>query len=130
MDTLYFNKNLKYLTSNTIITQSELSRILGVSRQAVYNLLNKESDCRLSTILKIADAYKAFINVDGFCQVATIREIEEHESNLNIANYVIDESLSSIGDKVSLDDAVSGWNEQSSVVDKELVSLSQIINGL
>ena len=62
--------------------------------------------------------------------MATIREIEEHESNLNIANYVIDESLSSIGDKVSLNDAVSGWNEQSSLVDKELVSLSQIINGL
>ena len=62
MQELYFNKNLKYLTSNTIITQSELSRILGVSRQAVYNLLNKESDCRLSTILKIADAYKIPVN--------------------------------------------------------------------
>ncbi len=40
MQEIYFNKNLKYLTSNTIITQSELSRILGISRQAVHNLLN------------------------------------------------------------------------------------------
>ena len=62
--------------------------------------------------------------------MATIREIEEHESNLNIANYVIDESLSSNGDEISIDDAVAEWNEQSSLVDKELVSLSQIINGL
>ena len=58
MQTTYFHNNLKYLTSNTVITQSELSRILGVSRQAVHNLINNNADCRLSTIIKIADAYK------------------------------------------------------------------------
>ena len=58
MQTIYFHNNLKYLTSNTVITQSELSRILGVSRQAVHNLINNKADCRLSTIIKIADAYK------------------------------------------------------------------------
>lgn len=58
MQTIYFHNNLKYLTSNTVITQSELSRILGVSRQAIYNLINNKADCRLSTIIKIADAYK------------------------------------------------------------------------
>lgn len=57
MQTIYFNKNLKYLTSNTIITQSKLSQILGISRQAVFNLINKNADCRLSTIIKISDAY-------------------------------------------------------------------------
>ena len=57
MKEICFNKNLKYLTSNTIITQSKLSKILGVSRQAIHNLVNKEADCRLSTIIKIADAY-------------------------------------------------------------------------
>jgi len=56
---IYFNKNLKYLTSNTIITQSELSRILGISRQAVFNLINKNADVRLSTITKIADVIYA-----------------------------------------------------------------------
>ena len=58
MQPIYFHNNLKYLTSNTVITQSELSRILGVSRQAIYNLINNKADCRLSTIIKIADAYK------------------------------------------------------------------------
>lgn len=58
MQPIYFHNNLKYLTSNTVITQSELSRILGVSRQAVHNLINNNADCRLSTIIKIADAYK------------------------------------------------------------------------
>ena len=61
MQKIYFNKNLKYLTTNTIITQSELSRILGISRQAVFNLINKNADIRLSTIIKIAEAY----NIDA-----------------------------------------------------------------
>lgn len=61
MKEIYFNKNLKYLTTNTIITQSELSRILGISRQAVFNLINKNADIRLSTIIKIAEAY----NIDA-----------------------------------------------------------------
>ena len=54
---IYFNKNLKYLTSNTIITQSELSRILGISRQAVHNLIIKDTDLRISTVLKISEVY-------------------------------------------------------------------------
>ena len=62
MKEIYFNKNLKYLTTNTIITQSKLSKILGISRQAIYNLINKDNDCRLSTIIKIADAYGIDIN--------------------------------------------------------------------
>lgn len=57
MQQIYFKKNLEYLTTNTIITQSKLSKILGVSRQAIHNLVNKEADCRLSTITKIADVY-------------------------------------------------------------------------
>lgn len=57
MQIVYFNKNLKYLTSNTIISQSELSRLLGVSRQAISNLINKNADCRLSTVLKISEVY-------------------------------------------------------------------------
>ncbi|MBR6072072.1 MAG: helix-turn-helix transcriptional regulator [Acholeplasmatales bacterium] len=54
---IYFNKNIKYLTDNTIITQAELSRILGVSRQAIHNLINKNADCRLSTIMKVSEVY-------------------------------------------------------------------------
>ena len=55
---IYFKKNLKYLTTNTLITQSKLAESLGVSRQAVHNIINKDSDLRLNTILKIADVYQ------------------------------------------------------------------------
>ena len=54
---VYFKKNLEFLTTHTLITQSELSRLLGISRQAIHNLINKDADVRLNTVLKIADIY-------------------------------------------------------------------------
>lgn len=57
MQPVYFTKNLNYLTSNTIITQAQLAKMLNVSRQAVHNMLISNNDIRLSTVLKIADAY-------------------------------------------------------------------------
>ena len=54
---IYFKKNLEYLTSQTTINQSELSRRLGVTRQAINNLISKDSDVRLNTVLKIADIF-------------------------------------------------------------------------
>ena len=55
--TVYFKKNLEFLTNHTLINQAELSRQLGVSRQAIHNMLIREENPRLSTILKISDIY-------------------------------------------------------------------------
>ena len=55
--TVYFKKNLEFLTNHTLVNQSELSRQLGVSRQAVHNMITREENPRLSTILKISDIY-------------------------------------------------------------------------
>ena len=54
---IYFKKNLEYLTSNTFINQSDLARLLGVTRQAIHNLIAVDGDVRLNTVLKIADIY-------------------------------------------------------------------------
>lgn len=54
---IYFKKNLEYLTSKTFINQSDLARLLGVTRQAIHNLIAVDGDVRLNTVLKIADIY-------------------------------------------------------------------------
>ena len=129
---LFFNASMEacVVICNKAKLESRRGKVLFIDAKREVTRKNAQSFLEPKHIQKIANAYKAFVDVDGFCRVATIREIEEHESNLNIANYVIDESLSSNGDEISIDDAVAEWNEQSSLVDKELVSLSQIINGL
>lgn len=54
---VYFKKNLEFLTTHTLITQSELSRQIGISRQAVHNMVIRDENPRLSTILKISEVY-------------------------------------------------------------------------
>lgn len=83
MQEIYFNKNLKYLTENTIITQSELSRLLGVSRQAIHNLINKNADCRLSTIMKISNVYEINLNELLFVDL----ELKYKDKKKNILSY-------------------------------------------
>ncbi len=80
---VFFKKNLEFLTSHTVITQSELSRLLGVTRQAVHNLINKNADVRLSTITKIADAYS--IDVKDLL----FEDLETKYKNKKIAYKVI-----------------------------------------
>lgn len=91
---------------------------------------NAQSFLESKHIKRIANTYKAFADEDGFSKVVTMREIEEHESNLNIANYVVDETLSSAGDSLDVKALIKDWNTQTSSVDSALVSLSQIINEL
>ena len=57
MQQTYFKKNLNFLVKNTTIRQSDLSKILSVTRQAIHNMMVNDSDIRLSTALKIADAF-------------------------------------------------------------------------
>lgn len=54
---VYFSKNVRYLTNHTIISQSELSRILGISRQAIHRLITNNADCRISTVIKISEVF-------------------------------------------------------------------------
>ena len=58
---VFFKKNLEFLTTHTLISQAELSRQIGISRQAVHNLITRDENPRLSTILKISEVY----NIDA-----------------------------------------------------------------
>ncbi|MBQ6784164.1 MAG: helix-turn-helix transcriptional regulator [Acholeplasmatales bacterium] len=58
---VFFKKNLNFLTTHTLISQAELSRQIGISRQAVHNLITRDENPRLSTILKISEIY----NIDA-----------------------------------------------------------------
>ena len=129
---LFFNASMEacVVICNNAKPESRRGRVLFIDAKKEVTRKNAQSYLEPKHIKKIADAYNAFSDVDGFCKVATVREIEDHESNLNIANYVIDESLSKNDMTFSIGDAIKRWNEQSVLVDKEIVSLSQMINEL
>ena len=128
---LFFNASMEacVIICNKAKSESRRGRVLFIDAKKDVTRKNAKSYLEPKHITKIADAYKAFDDVEGFCKVATIREIEEHESNLNIANYVIDDSLVSGVAQVNIYDAVSVWNKQAAKANEDIVSLSSIIDG-
>lgn len=128
---LFFNASMEacVVICNKAKPESRRGRVLFIDAKKDVTRKNAQSYLEPKHITKIADAYKAFDDVEGFCKVATIREIEEHESNLNIANYVIDDSLVSGVAQVNIYDAVSEWNIQAAKANEDIVSLSSIIDG-
>lgn len=128
---LFFNASMEacVVICNKAKPESRRGRVLFIDAKKDVTRKNAQSYLEPKHITKIADAYKAFDDVEGFCKVATIREIEEHESNLNIANYVIDDSLVSGVAQVNIYDAVSEWNKQAAKANEDIVSLSSIIDG-
>ena len=128
---LFFNASMEacVIICNKAKSESRRGRVLFIDAKKDVTRKNAKSYLEPKHITKIADAYKAFDDVEGFCKVATIREIEEHESNLNIANYVIDDSLVSGVAQVNIYDAVSEWNKQAAKANEDIVSLSSIIDG-
>ena len=70
----YFIKNLKYLTKNEI-KQSELARILNISRQSVSDLINSK-DPKASTLIKISNIYN--IPIDNLLKIDL-----ENKNNVN-----------------------------------------------
>lgn len=128
---LFFNASMEacVVICNKAKPESRRGRVLFIDAKKDVTRKNAQSYLEPKHITKIADAYKAFDDVEGFCKVATIREIEEHESNLNIANYVIDYSLVSGVAQVNIYDAVSEWNKQAAKANEDIVSLSSIIDG-
>ena len=128
---LFFNASMEacVVICNKAKPESRRGRVLFIDAKKDVTRKNAQSYLEPKHITKIADAYKAFDDVEGFCKVATIREIEEHESNLNIANYVIDDSLVSGVAQVNIYDAVSEWNKQAAKANEDIASLSSIIDG-
>lgn len=57
---MYFVQNMKYLT-RTKIKQSDLARLLNISRQAVLLIVNSK-DPKASTLIKLSEIFNVSID--------------------------------------------------------------------
>ena len=57
---MYYVQNMKYLT-RTKIKQSDLARLLNISRQAVLLIVNSK-DPKASTLIKLSDIFNVSID--------------------------------------------------------------------
>lgn len=78
---------------------------------------------------RIADAYHAFADVDGFAKVATLDEIRANDGNLSIPLYVRGRSLSEAKGEYAADglhEAVRAWDESSERLQNRIEKLLKI----
>lgn len=75
---------------------------------------------------KIYNNYKNFQDVDGFSKVISNEEVIKNKGSLNIAQYVSNVDTST--EQISIDKALSDWEEQSEKLKQSMNELFQILN--
>ncbi|MEZ4968439.1 MAG: class I SAM-dependent DNA methyltransferase [Flavobacteriaceae bacterium] len=75
---------------------------------------------------KIYNNYKKFEDEDGFSKVISNEEVMKNKGSLNIAQYVSNVDASK--EQISIDKALSDWEEQSEKLKQSMDELFQILN--
>jgi type I restriction enzyme M protein len=81
---------------------------------------------------RVADAYHAFKDVEGFAKVASLADIRANDGNLSIPLYVRGKAVSDEKGEYAADGlkkAISTWNENSKELEKAINSLLSILGG-
>lgn len=125
---LFYNSPMEacLLITKTNKTEDKKGKVLIIN--AVKEVKQKKNIAFLEKphIDKIYGAYKDFQDIDGFSKVVTVEEILDKKGSLNIAQYV--SNVESNGEALSIDEALTNWNEQSSKLKESMNQLFQILS--
>ncbi len=125
---LFYNSPMEacLLITKTNKTADKIGKVLIIN--AVKEVKQDKNIAYLEQkhIDKIYDNYNSFTDVDGFSKVVSIDEILENKGSLNIAQYV--SNVDTNTEKISLDEALLDWKNQSVLLKKSMNELFQILN--
>ncbi|PQJ18444.1 type I restriction-modification system subunit M [Nonlabens tegetincola] len=74
---------------------------------------------------KIYNAYKNFEDIDNFARIVSNDELLENKGSLNIAQYL--SNVDTSNPVLSINEALSNWEEQSKTLDKSMNELFEIL---
>ncbi|PIE74044.1 MAG: DNA methyltransferase [Deltaproteobacteria bacterium] len=103
-----------------------INAVNEVTRERAQSFLTEDH------IKRIAAAYRAFGDEDGFARVVGNNEIREKGSNLSIPLYVrVDSSNDQgSGEVVSLKDAIADWQKSSESLRESMDSMFEMLEGI
>jgi type I restriction enzyme M protein len=102
-------------------------RILFINAINEVTRKNAQSYLEDKHITKIANAYEAYINIDEFATVATIRDIEENNFSLSIPLYVHGTIIDGDEDMRSLQQHYEGWSQASDIMKLSYQRLNSLL---
>ena len=101
------------------------NKIMFINAVKEVTRRNGESFLEEQHIQKIVDAYNGYVDVENFCSVVDIAQIEKNEYNLNVSLYA---HINSVERKIlDIETAISEWNVQHSMVMQNINSLNDLI---
>jgi type I restriction enzyme M protein len=101
------------------------NKIMFINAVKEVTRRNGESFLEEQHIQKIVDAYNGYVDVENFCSVVDIAQIEKNEYNLNVSLYA---HINSVERQIlDIETAISEWNVQHSMVMQNINSLKDLI---
>ena len=101
------------------------NKIMFINAVKEVTRSNGESFLEEQHIQKIVDAYNGYVDVENFCSVVDIAQIEKNEYNLNVSLYA---HINSVERQIlDIETAISEWNVQHSMVMQNINSLNDLI---
>jgi type I restriction enzyme M protein len=101
------------------------NKIMFINAVKEVTRRNGESFLEEQHIQKIVDAYNGYVDVENFCSVVDIAQIEKNEYNLNVSLYA---HINSVERQIlGIETAISEWNVQHSMVMQNINSLKDLI---
>lgn len=101
------------------------NKIMFINAVKEVTRRNGESFLEEQHIQKIVDAYNGYVDVENFCSVVDIAQIEKNEYNLNVSLYA---HINSVERQIlDIETAISEWNVQHSMVMQNINSLNDLI---
>lgn len=99
-------------------------KVIFIDAEQDVTRKNSQSYLDDSQINKILNAYNDFEDIEGFAKVVTNKDILKSDSVLSISYYVegIEEP------EVDFEESYTSWQESSMLFNKEIYSLSKLIN--
>ncbi len=91
------------LILNRKIPENRKNKIILIYAARDYEEGKVRNKLRTSDIEKIVSAFKEYKDIDRYCHVADLKELKEHEFNLNVSRYV---DISEIEEEVDIQSTI------------------------
>lgn len=110
---LFYNSPMEacLLITKTNKEESKKGKVLIINAVKEVRQDKNISYLEQNHIERIYNAYKSYVDQDGFSKVVSIEDVLAHKASLNMALYVSNVDSSKV--QISLDDALANWHTSS-----------------
>lgn len=123
---LFFNASMEacIVLCDNNKPENRKGKVLFIDAKNEVTRKNAESYLEDTHIKKIVDCYRSYRDIEGFSAIINNYDILSNKSLISIQSYVQTQSASDI---LNFAEAIEGWQEQSTIMQSEIVRLTELL---